>query len=370
MADPILIQSSEREVHTSSSGIEILRKFSFEPYDSHPAVLDALQGYVRKDDKGLWKRTLPARDPYIRSCYCNEARVELLDPASLTTSPDIQKAARAKLGVDPNVDPAGEMNGDPPGKETLRDILEVQKEDPRDGTGGGYITASYRPLITAWLKDKSPRMFDWIDPQFKPGFKQVKWPEGLVVKIEGRTGPFPLNVPDEIAEPISIPVIDFSIRRILVGEPPFYAAELLAGCVNKDIWPYPTADFTLPTFQKETLKFEGMDIENRLDSKGNQIFEIILHFSWINLQDMPVHDKDGKASDKLVSVTWNHIFMNPNPWGLTGDVYPTGWYYVQREKDVFLGPLKLGYIAGLFEIPATAGSLFTKSDFDRLFQHN
>ncbi len=339
MPDLTFIQSIGRKTHTASDGIEIQRQFYFEPYFAFPEVLEALQGSVKKDT-GIWVRTLPARDPYITNCFCNEARIDFADGDALASSPDIS------LG-DPELSLLGRIQG--------------QRESPTIGAAGGIVTASYRPLITAVTEVGHHNAFDWLDPQFQVTLREVPWPAGLF--IQGDPGPLGRkSVPKELGSPIRIPVIDFTIRRLLVGEPSWSGIELAAGKINDDVFPGnfdpPT---NLPSMARGTLRFDGANLLNRLSADGSTWYEIGYNFSWLNYHDSPVFDENGNELQGINPVTWNHVLMRPKHAGLVA-FNKMGWYFVQKQALFEFLPFKTPFFT------ASAGALYTYGNFSHLFK--
>ncbi len=352
MPEPTKIEIVSRRVQTTSTGMRIERAFSFEPYESFPAVLEALQGTVKQDETGEWKRTLPARDPYIKNCFCNECHLVMPgDDYALTTSKSIQVA----------VDKNGIKT-----KRSLKEKLEVEKEKPVDGGVGGHVVAIYRPLITARIapeNDTKPEnAFDWIDPTFSPVLKQIPWPDGFFI-ITGAFAGRNKSVPRETGLPIHIPVIEFSIRQLLVGEPNWDGIDAAAGCINASDFPLKFAGFTkttLPNMLRGQLKFEAPEVVNRMDAAGNRWYEVTYNFSWLRYGDTGVHDEEGNELPGMQPVTWNHVFMRPSFFGFAAN--KLGWYHVLRDEATGFFQLADN---PLFRI--SAGSLYNYTNFTHLF---
>ncbi len=342
------IASTGRVHRSSSSGMTTQRKFDVDPFKDWLEVAHAAQGSVT-GSPGNWTRTLPAKDPYVETNYCNEVRVDLEHPDLLCSSD--------KLGPDGG---------------TIKERLELTPESPTEGAAGAKLTATYRPLITSNPDAESPHHpFDWMNATFNPGFVQVPWPEGLFAAVKIDPGAFlggagaagvidflaAVALPKDLALPISVPVIDFSIRRILVGEPPWETINALAGKVNAGAFPRPAND--LPTFPAQTLLFDDVDVINRLDAKGNRWYELVYNFRWIKLYDEFVVDKDGNGKPDWV--TWNHALMRP--WWLGAK--RLGWYSVHRRENLSDVPFKVNIIQ------LSGGPLYTLGDdFMPLFDLN
>jgi len=340
MADPTKIQSLDRTVHVSNSGIDIERMFSFEPYSAHPAVLKALMGSVTREGPGHpWVRTPPARDPWILNCYCNDAVVTFADKRVMASSPDIEK-----------------------GKDTLLKKLEDTKEKPADGTAGAIVRAHYRPLITAWDNPFEPeKQWDWLDPTFTPGVRQMPWPEGLYIDFNG----LPAAVPDTVGFPFAVPVDDISVRRILVPEIPWVAINGAKGCVNSKTWPKAgsgAAGLFHPC-PPRTLRFEGVKVINQVDSEGERWYELEIRFTKITEYAENIHSASG--DDNPGWVTWNEIFTRPSIWGFKGK---TSWFEVYKGEAVpaWNAPVSIDYPF----IAKFAGRMYSTCDFDVLFDLN
>lgn len=338
------LQQYDRKVHTASSGIEIQRKFYFEPYSAFPDVLEALQGKVVADDNGVWKRTLPAKDSYLKNCFCNEVRVGFADSDAMASAIDLRGAA------------------DPPPRRysQVLDLLQTEQESTVTGAAGGVVTASYRPLITALIDPDHENAFDWMDPQFNVTLREVPWPDGLFIATGGA---IVTNrpVPKELGSPIYVPVVEFTIRRLLVGEPPWGGIAAAAGKINRDDFPVKNLDppTNLPTMTRGTLRFEGADVTRRFSANGETWHELTYTFSWLKYADNPVFNEKGEKLGGLQPVTWNHVLMRPSFFGF--GVNEMGWYFVGKQAAV-----------ELFDMPnpffrASAGSLYTYGNFSHLF---
>ena len=342
MADPTLIEQIDRTVHTTDSGIEIVRRFYIEPYESHPEFLTILRGSVSKPGD-QWIRTPPSHDPYIPNCYCNEARVDFAHEDAMASSPSIQ-----------------DVGG-------VRASLEDHQEKPAEGTAGAIVTAHYRPLITAWDGEDNlgHSRWDWLDWRIDPGVRQLPWPDGLFVN--GPLWDWPTAVPTEAGAPIAVCLHEFSIRRILVPQIPWEMIQMCAGCVNRDVFPtIPPVNQVLPTFPPRTLKFNGVTQQCMVDPNGKRWYELTYHFSWINQWDAWITDAHGNKESGWI--TWNHVFIHPEAlFGLIGEY--TGWYEVTRGLPFSIGPVTVP-IFGLPFLQLRGGRLYNEADFMPLFQLN
>ena len=335
----MIVQQLSRILHVTNSGIDIRREFYVEPYESHPEVIKTLLGWV--DDDGTRHR--PARDTHIRNCYCNEAVVHFADQDAMASSP----------GLDVKVEPPND---------TLIKKLENVREAPIEGSAGATITAHYRPLITAW-KSADPEQpdikeFDYLDPKYTPGIRQVPWPPGLFVKWPLLPGNNTWEVPDSVATPIGVPITDVSIRRILVKTPPWDAIKKCAFATNKGVWPVPGSDLSkggLPRFEERTLKFQSADVSNMIDSEGHRWHEVTLNFKWMHFPDTVCTFQGIYKQDW---VTWNHVLMRPAGC-------QTAWYEVSRALDLNLFGFRLPQMPGA---QVSSGYLYNGVDFDELFQ--
>ncbi len=328
------IQSTGRTVHTSNSGIEIIREFNVEPYAAHADVLRDLQGFVEDG-----KRTRPAQDPYIKSCFCTEARGDLWHDEQPTTSENLAEG----------------------GQDTIRKLLEEHKLEPVPGTAGAKVSAHYRPLLTAWASsnpdDPDDQAFDYLEPKFTPGVRQIPWPPGLFVEADGIIGKRPFSVPQSVASPIGVSVTDFSMRRILLDTIPWDAITKLQSTLNRFDWPEENSKIAgkLPTFRAGTLKFTGADVQNMIDAAGNRWFEVTYNWQWVQHADLLI-DQFGNESDGWV--TWNHVFMRP----LTAKL---AWYEVWRSEEFTAFGINIPNIPGA---AIAAGPLYGGTDFDELWQ--
>jgi len=343
MAEQTLEWMAPRTHDSSSSGIDIVRTFYVDPYQEYPAVTRRLHGFVEWKD-GKWKRTPPAHDTYVKNCYCERTRVNFAHPDAACSADELSD---------------GGKNG------TIIDKIQKQKEALQEGTAGAIITAHYRPLITAWRTTDATdtRIWDWIDPKYVPGIRQIPWPGGMHAAVDG-AGEFDTRtVPDEAAQPIAVPVSDFSVKRILVGEPPWIEEKALCESINAEEWPTAGSPAALGlgmTFPAGTLKFIDMDIVNMVDSEGGRWFEVTLNFKWLHYVSARMYDKNGKI-EPSGHVTWNHMLMRP-----TG--FPVGWY------SVFLSGTRQDLGLNLdWARPGMAiseGRLHHTTNFDNLFKLN
>ncbi len=327
-----LIQQLDRTVHTTSSGIEITRLFYVKPYAFHTLVMQRLQGSVQDG-----QRLAPLRDPYIRNCYCNECVTTFADP-------------RVNAGADSLDEDGGDVG----------EQLEVLKE-PLPNTAGAFVTAHYRPLITAFpTDDPNGTQWDWIDPIVQPGIRQIRWPLGLYISIDS---PFfgagsPDAVPDDSGDPLTIVIHDVSIRRILVDQVDWDGIAAAAGTVNRR--PFPSGlpnNKVLPIFRPGTLKYMGSDVVNMLDASGNRWYEVTHRFKWITHWSRITMDALGQAKDNWI--TWNHILMRPRTAQL-------GWYPVWQAQDQNSILVALQGVADGFA--ARGGPLHNEADFMELFR--
>ncbi len=354
MADPVAPEKLEqlnRTEHTSTSGIEITRTFYCEPYESFRFVQQQLQGTVTvdKDDAEKWVRTSPMRDSYTVNAYCTETLVNFADEEAMASAPGLSDEAR----------------------DTIIKQLQDAKEKLQGGVAGAIIKATYRPLITAWEssnpEDPEDNRWDWIDPIIQPGVRQLPWPEGLFAAVDeiifddGN-----VSVPDSVATPIGLPVHQFSIRRLLVGEVPWDAIEQAAQSVNITTFPggkSEKAKPNLPTFEPFTLRFDGAEVQNMMDVDGKRWYELKYNFSWISFNSDRLFDRSGKQ--KQGPVTWNHVYFNPgaNAGGIIG------WYEVFQgtQHNTFLMRQLARFLPGL---QLTGGRLYNATDFNDLFLLN
>jgi len=351
------IELRDRTVHTSASGMEIIRTFHVRPYDAHPAVLKSLQGSVDANNV----RTPPARDPYIPTCYCTEARVNFAHEDAAASVESIDNLVGGVNDPDPTL---VKLEGG--GRNQAK-----QKETTALGTAGAIVEAHYRPLISAWDPtdaDAANKRFDWLDPTFTPGVRHIPWPQGLYVNAEmlplfpgAGALTIPEEVPQEVGSPIGVPVSDVSIRRILVGKIPWDAIKEAEHAINKGIWPAAGSKVAgrLPTFEPGTLRFKPPNIRNMLDTEGNRWYEITLNFEWLQLYAPEVYKLDGTSAPGWV--TWDHVFMQPE--GIVASAI-VGWYPVYRgKKSMFRN------ILGKFpQFPVWAGNLHNHVNFDSLFE--
>ena len=342
MAIPTLMQPLDRTVHASNDGIDIERKFYFEPYSSHPDVLAVFLGSVQ-GQAGEWTRNPPVHDPWIENCYCDEARVTFADAEVMTSTPSIMAD----------------------GRDTIKKWVEDIKEQPALGTAGAILTAHYRPLITAWEYDEADEAddpqkpeFDWMDYESMPGIRQMPWPEGLYVNHKGASS----HVPHTVGFPFTVPIATITIRRILVPEIPWDKIDAVAGCVNKEVWPPENSEVAkrLPSCPPRTCKFENAKVTNQIDTGGSRWYELTYTFTRINQYDRHLIAING--DDNPGPVTWNHIFARPSLWGWKG---ATAWYEVFKgeAQPIWAGPFGIDRPG----VAVSQGRLHNECDFMPLF---
>jgi len=358
MATNTKLEQLSRTQHTSGTGIEITRTFYAEPYDSFDQVIRTLQGGVAKDD-GEWKRIAPAVDTYIKSAYCNEAVVDFSHVDAMATADSLESAAAPPA--------PGRAAGNRP---VLLKKLEDVPETTLVGSAGCKIIAKYRPLVTGWVPqsndpDELLRIWDYMDPVFRPGIMQLPWPGGMFAKVDF-PGPRGLDiwpVPADVATPIGVTVTDFSIRRMLVGldNKTLQPSAEVANGVNKDVWPVPGSQPAagLPKFEPRTLKFVGTDMFNRFDSTGRRWVELVHNFKWIQHITNRLFNSDGQRGSGWV--TWNHVFVQP-------PLNPVGWYEVWLSTQFNLGAVAIGALLGGAE--PVEGRMHKEVNFDILFDLN
>ncbi len=345
------IQQLSRTQHTSSSGIEITRDLYVKPYDEFQEVTRKLQGSVTKGpgENDKWVRTPPERDTYIKNCYCNESLVKFAHPDAMASSEKIETLDRLH---------------------TVPEVLQT-------GAAGAIITAHYRPLITAWqqgdLKDTEfdeEQIWDWLDPIFAPGVRFLPWPDGLFITDKRFGIARPHGVPESLATPFAVPIVDISIRRTLVGEVPVDVISALAGALNdRDFPDAGPARNGLGLFKARTLKIEPPGVKNMLDADGKRWVELTIRMKWIPQEAAKRFDMEGNEQG-AGPITWNHVFLHPSMADFQG---PTGWYEVWRSEQInqLLGKVFDFFIPGGKELLRQAsGRLYSEGNLMKLFELN
>jgi hypothetical protein len=334
-----IVQQLDRVQHATSSGMEITRQFYVEPYSAFQEVVFRLQGSVVGG-----ARRPPMRDPYVRNAYCNETLVSYADKRVAASSDALSKDV---------------------GDDTTKQL--EAKQEPAEGLAGALITAHYRPIVTAW-KSSDPtepddQQWDWVDPKFKPGVRMIPWPAGLFIRTEALVT---RGIPSESSSPIAVAIHDFTIKRLFLSEIPWGAIAAAKGTINQGVFPRAGHETNgqLPVFIHNTLKFEGAETTNMMDTAGNRWYEVLYHFKWIQ---QPAGVLINAAGDEVIGdpwVTWNHVFMNPSIFGLQGR---TAWYEVFRGQATEIPFLKIFGINIPF-LAVEGGPLFNQADFMGLFE--
>lgn len=359
------VESRGRTSHVHWDGCEVQRQLYCNHYWTAPHVCAALLGFVLRGVDGtggaIFTRYLPAFDPiYDQILYCNEARWDHVDgdKKSISNASPIGGAAGNVTKVQAYSHFMFEINRVGENKVVVDNDGSITEGVP----GGAFITASYRPLISAYrgpygVLDEvgRHRQFDFMDPVLTPGVQTIPWPDGLQLVKRGKTfgNTNPDNISGELADPITIPLIEFTIRRMFLGKVPHQRFSELQNTVNEDAWPSGQANsdqwpYTLPQFPAHTLRFDGYT-ETRHWSQSsnlNQWHEVEFHFSWRNYRDFPIMDLNGDSTGRTW-VTWNHALANPFDADLA-------WYRVRRNS-------------GLLFDGVGGEDLYTSSDFDTLF---
>ncbi len=344
MPTQTLIESTSRIVHQSHTGMEIIREFNVEPYAHHIAVLKHLQGFIKDGE-----RVPPAQDPWIDVCYCTEARAEQWHEDQLVTSESLDVISRETKDGKQKVERLPAFDAD-----RIKNLLQMNRENPKVGTAGAKVTAIYRPLISAVTDNESPKRWDWLDPKIVPGQSTVPWPGGLIVKAEGLADIQLVKIPDDAATPIPMTISDVSIRRILVAEPHWTEMAAMFNKLNKDTFPPQDHEAAggLPEFERATLKYVGPTIEYNLDSEGGRWYTITQHFQWLQIFDPVIVDVHAQKAPGWV--TWNHQLMHPRVGS------PIGWYPVQKEGTALANIQFIG-------INYSVGFIHDLADFMPLF---
>lgn len=365
---PTKIEQLSRTNHTSTSGIEIVKRFYVEPYEAFTAVTLCLQGFTAH---GL--RSLPCRDSYLHNCYCAETRTDFAHEDAMASD---ESKAWSGVGSFKQI-----LEGRHPAEPGEAGELPVperwQPETTERGTAGAIVEAHYRPLTTCWRpkepedpNDEGPsdneRKFDWLDLRIRPGVRQIPWPRGLYIQAKQFIVDRDVNIPDDVANPIGVPVDDISIRRSLIETPPWKAIETCANSVNRKHFPISDRDREgkvigtierFPWSYARTLKFVGADTSERFDALGRVSFDLTYHFKRIVQWSDRLFDIHGNKTKGWV--TWNHVFMRPR-------FAPVGWYEVflaedKKVLDVVIPDMWPG-------TQLHAGRLFNEADFNSLFE--
>lgn len=382
MSTPELVDLGKFEsrgstIHTHYDGRHIQRKFYLENYSKADDVVEALLGTVTGGPSN-WTRRFPAQYPGHPWCFCNEVRIEQIDPRAIAISPTLGlEALRPGVG-----------DSEWRYKTFMHQVYAV----PDRPAGGCFLTASYRPLLPArrpapfvaspsdeegaeeaWLQQEASKSWDWIDPHFTPEVKTVPWPDGLQVAIKPEaTALLVAAIPDEVANPVSIPVIGFRIKRLLVGEVPWGILNALTNTVNEGPWPLAPELYTIPQFPKGTLRFNNFEVIDHYSpsASGGVWFELVLHFSWMSYRSTEVWNEEGICSkNQVADVGWNHVLMTPTvPTKELKEIFkletPTlGWYFAMMvAKQKWVPKLLVGSVQ--------LGPLYPFADFDWLFRLN
>ena len=337
------MESRGRTNHVHWDGCEVQRQFYINHYRAAPDVCAALLGFVLRETTqagGLvYRRYLPAFDPYYNQIlFCNEARWDHVDQKAISNSTPLAATAE---GLEQTA--------------AYHRFMAGASVVPERAEGGAFITASYRPLISAYTVSNRDRQFDYMDPILTPGVSTIPWPDGLQIVKDGRIlGINADTLSQEAADPIAIPLIEFTVRRMFLGKIPYVTWNIHLNKVNYLPWPSVPAGegwpWTIPQFPAETLRFDSYKVTSHWSQSStlNLWYEVEFHFSWRSYVDYPVFGLNGENLGRQW-VTWNHVFINP----LDADL---GWYRVIRKDER----------APIHEVHGE--NLYGRSDFDLLFR--
>ncbi len=335
------MESRGRTSHVHWDGCEVQRQFYVNHYWAAPHVCAALLGFVLQEG-AVYKRYLPANDPiYNQILYCNEARWEHVDKQSISAAAPIN-AVSGNVSVEQAYSHfMFEVNRIGENKVTVDNGGLITEGVP----GGAFITASYRPLISAYYGDdyssgpggpipRRERQFDFLDPQIVPSTRSVPWPMGLAVKPGGDVLNA-LDVPDAHMEPLIVPTLEFTVRRMFLGRVPYEILNPALGTVNNADWPAgnyraPNWPWTIPQFPAETLRFDSYQVIPHWSQSStfNTWYEVKLHFLARAFRGSPFYDQNGVRS-ALGDVTWNHAFF-----AAVGERGGVAWWYVSKRMTV------------------------------------
>lgn len=333
------VESRGRTSHVHWDGCEVQRQFYVNHFQAAPDVCEALLGFVLRAGDS-YVRYLPAFDPiYNQILYCNEARWDHVDgdKKSISAAAAIGGAAGEVPALDAYNHFKIMVNAVGEDKVTVTDEGLIVEGVP----GGAFITASYRPLISGYHPQRyqniltaadRDKQFDYMDPIFTAGTQTVPWPHGVVFVKDGILGGINADdVPAELADPITIPLIQFSVRRMFLGKTPHRALGNLLNKVNHEVWPAEEFSelvwpYTFSQFPAETLRFDSYEeIRHWSQSSDlNKWHEVKLNFSWRHFYDTGLRDRTGQRVTGVNPVTWNHVFAHPFDEFL-------GWYRIFRR---------------------------------------
>ena len=356
LADIRELESRGSTVHSHYDGRQIERSFYLKPWSAAPDVVEAMLGSVTQETEGgNWVRHFPAQHPKYTDCYCNEVKCQAVHPHAIANSPSIALGDMASYDTEAS---------------RYAHFMEQLNAVDDDPAAGAFLTASYRPLLSAY-KPYADRhecdgaVFDWINPLFVPSVRTVPWPDGL--GTVGKTVNEPdwwAAVPDEIAQPLNVPIVHFTVKRLFVGEVPYLLLDELMNTVNDASWPTVPSYYALPEFPKGTLRFDNYEVikhASRASTHGCW-YELRYHFSWLDLKGYPVYTATGDlAGDQgYADVTWNHALMRPH-----GNRGQLGWYFVAMRRGN-----EWGEIVRPGAIKVQHGPIFRLTNFDKLFRLN
>jgi hypothetical protein len=317
------LECRERTIRASHDGTEIVRTFYVDPYEAHTVVLSALLGAVEPDpaDATKYIRRKPATDSWFTSdFYCTDAWVEQVDQQAMAASPSLGVYPPGNYAVSDfrkfisNAGAGDWSCKETPGGITVRTRNVNDAQSTSDA--GCFIRAVFKPLIhetPTWGSDvgfgaNPPDPFDFVDPLLIPLTKTVSTGVGLRYFTNSKMYPW-VGSEGFVTQPMA----QFTIRRLMVGNPPLAIINRLKGKIN-----FLGFDLGRFHFAAGTLRFDECEVVKRAvpysDGTTDRLtvwYDLLYAFTHNAIYDEYYFNEDGATGFRKGFVTWNRILGCP-----------------------------------------------------------
>lgn len=365
---PKMIQLADRQVATSTSGMEIRNTYYVEPTEAAPAVMASLLGWVDTAGGGgrfnAWqKRVLPAQDCEYKQCFCDEAHEVLFDPTQISYMGDLNYQKGGDHRAIKNA-----VGGVPDYNQRIRPAIMNRsfQMDDKDFAAGVYIEAIFRPLYSALQGSGTERDyqlgFDYINPtltaqhrtnlinsglrlrcaKFKiPGWVFTLSDEPMDIAYYPSTGVAPAIEEQylelTIQRKMCVPTFDFTymnqyINRVNDGTT---VGGDQGGARGLSLMSCPRGTMKFTGYDTEIIRVPAINVATGdLTGNFNQWMNITTHYEIRTLASFETYDLDGAKVNAETPVEWNQMLAYPgdmrmlamllSPGGVKNNC---GWYF-------------------------------------------
>ena len=279
-----LVEES-RKVSAATDGLTVTRVFQCRPYAAFPSVLNSLLGGVAVVG-GRLVRTLPARDPYLPLCLCQEATVEgvgAFGSGAIASVPVTLATANGYDGYAQITATYKTING--------------QQQQQQDQSQGPNNTDQNEMDLADLSWDTSAQQLTlpnkYYDLQFSPT-------RTLAVAGVNATR--------------TLPRLSLTVNRHMVINNPTSATLQLAGRINRTAF-----TFGGQYFPAETLRYESSHVSQKITNQQVKFYEVSHKFEVQGTYDVyatgaeVVNAYDGAVRTPATTATgyvgWNRIFV-------------------------------------------------------------